>query len=111
MSPIKRVSMRRLFELGWSEAYKHKFTEAPGGTHNTKCTYMFGLIPYLNLKFDKSDVIIDIGYGTGRLLFAFSAMLGTKVYGTDIEEKVFIQTKANCENLKLNLAKKKTKRN
>jgi hypothetical protein len=106
MNSVRTVYLKRLFQLGWEEAAKLNFTSAPGGTHNTKCEYMLTLIPYLNLKFDKSDVIIDIGYGTGRLLFALSAMLGTKVYGTDIEDKVFSHTISICEPLAKNLANK-----
>ena len=106
MSAAKRVLVKQLFRQGWSEANTLYFTSAPGGTHNTSCDCMMNLIPNLNLKFDKSDVILDIGYGTGRLLFAFSAMLGTTVYGTDIDLNVFNHTKSICESLKSNIANK-----
>lgn len=103
MNKTEKLYRKRVFEEGWKLAQKYKFSEAPGGTHNTKCQFMMKLVPKLNFNYDGTDVIVDIGYGTCRLLLALAAMLGTKVYGTDIEESVFIHTKSICDNLPNNL--------
>ena len=95
---LSLIYHRTLFMNGWNEAQKAITSIlAIEGSHNAKNVEMFELVKHLNFKCDATDILLDIGYGTGLLLAAFSTMLQTKVYGSENSEYVFnTTTSSSC---------------
>ena len=92
--PLESAYLRRLFLSGWNLGKETILSElASGGSHNPHSTDIVRLLKHLNLKLDGTDIVIDIGYGTGTLLYALACMLQTRVYGSEISIEVFNNTK------------------
>jgi hypothetical protein len=96
--PMENAYLRRLFFNGWELGEKTLISKlAQGGSHNPFSLDIYLLLKHLNLKLDGNDVVIDIGYGTGTLLYGLACMLQTKVYGSEISPEVFSNTVNSCK--------------
>ena len=90
---LELIYRRTLFMTSWNEASKSVTSKlAVEGSHHAENVQMFELVKHLNLKCDTTDIILDIGYGTGLVLASFATMLQTRVYGSEISEPVFDTT-------------------